>query len=840
MATIDKPLPNVEENNKSQGEDIEIESVKSAEVIDTPTGPVEVDMTEDGGAEVSFNPNTSEIDPNQDHFANLAETLEDNVLDPLGNKMIEQYNEYKESRSDWEDTYRNGLELLGFKYERRTEPFRGASGVNHPVLAESVTQFQAQAYKELLPSDGPVRTQILGDVTIPKEEQAKRVKDFMNYQIMDQMKEYEPEFDQMLFFLPLSGSTFKKVYYDDLLGRAVSKFVPAEDLVVPYSANSLDDAEAIIHVIKISENELRKQQVNGFYRDIELGEPPVTENQLEDKKLELEGIQKDGQEDQYTLYEIHTNLDLEGYEDVGEDGEPTGIKLPYVITVAQANSKVLSIRRNYKAEDPRKNKINYFVQFKFLPGTGFYGFGLIHMIGGLTRTATAALRQLLDAGTLANLPAGFKSRGIRVRDDAQPLQPGEFRDVDAPGGNIKDQFMTLPFKGPDATLLQLMGVVVSAGQRFAAISDMQVGDMNQQAAVGTTVALLERGSRVMSAIHKRLYVGLKEEFKLLAEVFKTYLPPVYPYDVPGARREIKVQDFDDRIDILPVADPNIFSQTQRISIAQSQLQLAQSNPQMHNMYQAYRSMYDALGVKNVNAILPPPAQPMPMDPALEHILAMSQKPFQAFPGQDHKAHIDAHLNFMRLNMVQNNPIVMAAMQKNILEHISLMAQEQVQIEFVEELQELQMIQAQMQQMGAQNPAMAQGMMQNPQMMQQQQRVQQITNAIEARKAQLVAEMQEDYAKEEEKITGEFAGDPLLKIKSREVDLKAAENQRREEEGQERLNLDKMKAMMNQSQHDEKLEQNEELANLRAGVSLAKQQMADASKRHDFGRNFKKN
>ena len=840
MATIDKPLPNVEENNKSQGEDIEIESVKSAEVIDTPTGPVEVDMTEDGGAEVSFNPNTSEIDPNQDHFANLAETLEDSVLDPLGSKIMEQYNEYKESRSDWEDTYKNGLELLGFKYERRTEPFRGASGVNHPVLAESVTQFQAQAYKELLPADGPVRTQIMGDVNVPKEEQAKRVKDFMNYQIMDQMKEYEPEFDQMLFYLPLSGSTFKKIYYDDLLGRAVSKFVPADDLIVPYSANSLEDAEAIIHVIKISENELRKQQVSGFYKDIELGEPPVTENQLEDKKLELEGISKDGQEDQYTLYEIHTNLDLEGYEDVGEDGEPTGIKLPYVVTVAQSNSKILSIRRNYKAEDPKKNKINYFVQFKFLPGTGFYGFGLIHMIGGLTRTATAALRQLLDAGTLANLPAGFKSRGIRVRDDAQPLQPGEFRDVDAPGGNIKDQFMTLPFKGPDATLLQLMGVVVSAGQRFAAISDMQVGDMNQQAAVGTTVALLERGSRVMSAIHKRLYVGLKEEFKLLAQVFKTYLPPVYPYDVPGARREIKMQDFDDRVDILPVADPNIFSQTQRISIAQSQLQLAQSNPQMHNMYQAYRSMYDALGVKNVNAILPPPAQPMPMDPALEHILAMSQKPFQAFPGQDHKAHIDAHLNFMRLNMVQNNPIVMAAMQKNILEHISLMAQEQVQIEFVEELQELQMIQAQMQQMGAQNPAMAQGMMQNPQMMQQQQRVQQITNAIEARKAQLVAEMQEDYAKEEEKITGEFAGDPLLKIKSREVDLKAMENARKEEEGQERINLDKMKAMMNDQQHDEKLEQNEELANLRAGVSLAKQQMADASKRHDFGRNFKKN
>jgi hypothetical protein len=770
MAEIDKSLPNIDPN--AIPEEAVIETEKKAEVVDTPTGPVEIEMDETGGAEVSFDPTATEIDPAQDHFANLAETMPDNVLEPLGHKLFDQYTEYKESRGDWEETYRNGLELLGFKYERRTEPFRGASGVNHPVLAEAVTQFQAQAYKELLPADGPVRTQILGDVNVPKEEQAKRVKDFMNWQIMDQMKEYEPEFDQMLFYLPLSGSTFKKVYYDDLLGRAVSKFVPADDLIVPYSANSLEDAEAIVHVIKVSENELRKQQVSGFYRDIELGKPPVTENQLEDKKLELEGITKDGQEDQYTLFEIHTDLDLDGYEDVGADGEPTGIKIPYIITIAQSTQDILSIRRNYAQQDPLKKKKDYFVQFKFLPGTGFYGFGLIHMIGGLTRTATAALRQLLDAGTLANLPAGFKSRGIRVRDDAQPLQPGEFRDVDAPGGNIKDQFMTLPFKGPDQTLLQLMGIVVDAGQRFAAIADMQVGDMNQQAAVGTTVALLERGSRVMSAIHKRLYVGLKCEFKLLAEVFKTYLPPVYPYDVPGARREVKMQDFDDRIDILPVADPNIFSQTQRISLAQSQLQLAQSNPQMHNLYQAYRSMYDALGVKNVNAILPPPPQPIPMDPALEHIMSMSQKPFQAFPGQDHKAHIDAHLNFMRLNMVQNNPMVMAALQKNILEHISLMAQEQVQIEFVEELQELQMMQQQMQQMGAQNPQMQQQMMQNPQMQQQQQRVQQITNQIEARKAQLIAEMQEDYAKEEEKITGEFAGDPLLKIKSREVDLKS--------------------------------------------------------------------
>ncbi len=836
MATIDKPLPNVSETVVEVPKQEEFVEARE-EIIEKKNqqGNVEVTMDEEGGAEIAFDPRAITEEGGQDHFENLADFLGEQVLEPLGAKMVDQYNEYKESRGDWEDTYRNGLELLGFKYERRTEPFRGASGVNHPVLAEAVTQFQAQAYKELLPADGPVRTQIMGNLDVPKEEQAKRVKDFMNYQIMDQMKEYEPEFDQMLFYLPLSGSTFKKVYYDALLGRAVSKFVPADDLIVPYSANSLEDAEAVIHTIKISENELRKQQVAGFYRDIELGTPPVTENQLQDKKLELEGISKDGQEDQYTLYEVHTNLDLEGYEDMGEDGEPTGIKLPYVVTVSQAGQKVLSIRRNYNPQDPLKKKINYFVQFKFLPGTGFYGFGLIHMIGGLTRTATAALRQLLDAGTLANLPAGFKSRGIRVRDDAQPLQPGEFRDVDAPGGNIKDQFMTLPFKGPDATLLQLMGIVVQAGQRFAAIADMQVGDMNQQAAVGTTVALLERGSRVMSAIHKRMYVGLKQEFKLLAEVFKTYLPPVYPYDVPGARREIKVQDFDDRVDILPVADPNIFSQTQRISIAQSQLQLAQSNPRIHNLYQAYRSMYDALGVKNVNAILPPPAPPQPMDPALENIMAINGKPFQAFPGQDHKAHIDAHLSFMSISMVQNNPAAMMSLQKNILEHISFMAQEQIQLEFVEEIQELQMIQQQMAPI-MQNPMM---MQQNPQAMQMQQRVQQITSQIESRKAKLIAEMMIDYAKEEDKISSEVGGDPLLKIKSRELDLKARADQDRASNQEARLDLDTMKAMMNDQNQDEKLQQNEELAGLRAGVSLAKQQMSDASKIHDFGRNFKK-
>ena len=834
MATIDKTLPNMDPNQL--GEEIDIEQVQEAEVINTDAGPVEIDMTEDGGAEVSFDPNAKEIPEGMGHFDNIAEVLEDSISDPMASELMDKYRDYKQSRQEWADSYREGLNLLGFKYVTRTEPFRGASSVTHPVLAEAVTQFQAQAYKELLPADGPVRTQILGAATVPKEEQSKRVKDFMNYQIMDQMKEYEPEFDQMLFYLPLSGSTFKKVYYDDLLGRAVSKFIPAEDLVVPYSATSLEDAEAIIHVIRISQNDLRKQQVNGFYKDVDLGEPPVQSDQLKEKERELEGVQANGTEDMYTILEMHVNLDLEGFEDVNpEDGEPTGVKLPYIVTVDEANGKILSIRRNFKEEDPLKKKISYFVHFKFLPGLGFYGLGLIHMIGGLSRTATVALRQLLDAGTLANLPAGFKTRGVRMRDDAQPLQPGEFRDVDVPGGNIKDQFMQLPFKGPDQTLLQLLNVVVGAGQRFASIADMQVGDGNQGAAVGTTVALLERGSRVMSAIHKRLYVAMKSEFKLLAEVFKTYLPPVYPYDVPGASRQVKVADFDDKIDILPVADPNIFSQTQRISLAQSQLQLAQSNPQLHNLYQAYRSMYDALGVKDVNAILPPPAKPIPMDPSLEHITAMSGKPFQAFGGQDHKAHIDAHLSFMSISMIQNNPMAMAAIQKNILEHISLMAQEQVQIEFVEELQELQQIQQQLQPL-MQNPAA----MQNPQVMQMQQRMQQVTNQIEARKAILIAELTMDYAKEEDKISSEAGGDPLIKLKSRELDIKAKADQERASNNEGRLNVDKTRALMNETQHQEKLEQNEELAELRADTSLTKAQMSIDSKRFDFGRNFKKN
>ena len=801
MADIDKSLPN---NVRTEVEIPAEEVVEQEEIVEQ--GPVEVTPEEDGGATLNFEPGAINVPGTENHFDNLADILPDDILEPLGNEMVQNYMDYKTSRKDWEQSYIQGLDLLGFKYENRTEPFQGASGATHPVLAEAVTQFQAQAYKELLPAEGPVRTQVIGVASPPVEQQSQRVKDFMNYLIMDQMQEYEPEFDSMLFHLPLAGSTFKKVYYDQLMGRAVSKFVPAEDLIVPYTATSLDDAESIIHTLKVSENDLRKQQVNGFYSDVELSAPGVdTNNELEKKERELEGTKKTGKnEPMYTVLECHVNLDLEGFEEVDSNNEPTGIKLPYIVTVEEGSRKVLSIRRNYNPDDLKKTKIQYFVHFKFLPGLGFYGFGLIHMIGGLSRTATAALRQLLDAGTLSNLPAGFKQRGVRVRDEASPIQPGEFKDVDAPGGSLRDAFFPLPYKEPSATLLQLMGIVVGAGQRFAAIADMQVGDGNQQAAVGTTIALLERGSRVMSAIHKRLYAGMKKEFKLLSKVVSQYLPAEYPYDVVGGARNIKQVDFDDRVDVLPVADPNIFSMAQRISMAQTELQLAQSNPQIHNLYAAYRKMYEAIGVKNIDQILPPPAPMQPMDPSMEHINALSGKPFQAFPGQDHRAHITAHLSFMSTNMVRNNPAIMAAIQKNILEHISIMAQEQVQLEFREQMMQTQVLQQQ----AATSPQAAQ-------------MLQQMVQEIEARKAVLVAEMTEDFMKEEKKITSQFDSDPLLKLKSREVDLRAMENERKKDNDEAQVELARARLMQAKDNFEDKLEQNDELAKLRAGVSLAK-------------------
>ena len=820
MATIDKALPNVIRTKvdipgpKQKGQEIQLPQ-------EPPKQPIEMTPTEDGGMEIDFDPAAMAIqtgaanDPN----ANLAEFLEEDVLDPIGSDLIEAFEDYKSSRDDWEQSYIKGLDLLGFKYEDRTEPFQGASGATHPVLAEAVTQFQSLAYKELLPSDGPVRTRVMGKPSKIKSDQAERVKEFMNYQLMCEMPEYEPEFDQMLFNLPLAGSAFKKVYYDFNLGRCVSKFVPAEDLIVPYSANSLEEADTIMHIVKMPANEMRKMQVSGFYLDIELGSPAYDEDDIKESKNDLEGTSGTSKDEVFTIIECHTELDLDGFQDMNpQTGEPTEIKLPYVVTVDEGTGKVLSIRRNFDAQDPTRRRKDYFVHFKFLPGLGFYGFGLIHMIGGLSRTATAALRQLLDAGTLSNLPAGFKMRGIRVRDEAQPLQPGEFRDVDAPGGRLDDAFKILPFKEPSQTLLSLMGVVVQAGQRFASIADMQVGDGNQSAAVGTTVALLERGSRVMSAIHKRLYQSMKKEFMLLSGVFATYLPPTYPYDVVGGQRQIKATDFDQKVDIIPVADPNIFSQTQRIQLAQTALQMAMSNPGMHNLPAAYRSMYEALGVKDIDSLMPPVPEASPMDPSVEHINVLSGKAIKAFPNQDHTAHMKAHLAFMGTQIARTNPNILAAVQKNILEHISLMAQEQVQLEFKEEIAQVQQMTQQLQQMTSANPQMVQ---QNPQMMEIKNQLEKLNTQMESRKAVLIAETTLEYLEEEKKVLNQIDNDPLLRLKADEVQLRAQENMRKKKEDEDQLNLDKARLLQARELAEDKMELNDKHQKLRASVSLAK-------------------
>jgi len=626
-----------------------------------------------------------------DHAANLAEVLDDSVLGELSSDLRAKFREDVESREDWEEAIAKGLGLLGINYEDRSEPFLGASGVTHPLLSEAVTQFQAQAYKEMLPSGGPVKTQILGAPTKETEDQSQRVEDFMNYQITEVMEEYDPDTDQMLFYLPLTGSTFKKVYFDETKQRAVSKFVPAEDLVVPYSASDLRTAERVTHVVTMSYNDIRKLQVAGVYRDVEISETNDGEDEgaIQERADELLGLRPNYSDDSYTLLECHIDLDLEGFEDTDMEGNTSGVMLPYIVTIDQNSGKVLSVVRNFREEDPLKRKRQYFVHFKFLPGFGFYGFGLLHTIGGLSRAATSILRQLIDAGTLSNLPAGFKSRGVRIRNDDEPLNPGEFRDIDVPGGDLKNSIIPLPYKEPSATLANLLGVVVDSGKRFAQVADAKIADVNSQAPVGTTVALIEQGSKIISSIHKRLHYGQKQEFRMLAEIFSEN-PMPYPYFVGNLPPETMQADFDGRVDILPVSDPNIFSMSQRLSLAQTQLQMAQAAPQMHNLREAYRRMYDALDIKNIDAILPEPPKPAPMDPATENGNALKGMPLQAFPEQDHEAHVRAHIPFLSNPASQANPQGFLMLHAHVQDHIGLMARDQVTVFFQKAAEEAQM------------------------------------------------------------------------------------------------------------------------------------------------------
>ena len=759
---------------------------------------IEITSDDDGGVTVDFEPSDGRGD-SDDFYMNLAEEIPDRELGRISSDLLGEYDANKASRQEWEDTYSNGLELLGFTHSERTQPFRGASGVTHPLLAEAATQFQAQAFNELLPAGGPVKTQVMGKDTVPKMAQAQRVKQFMNYYITNVMEDYTPDMDQMLFYLPLAGSTFKKVYYDETIDRAVSKFVPAENLVVPYETSDLDSCPNITQTIRMSLNDLRKKQVSGFYLDVDVLPSQSELSSVQEQAAKIEGFEPADLDYDCTILECHVDLDLEGYEEKDDDGEDTGIKVPYVVTISQDNGEILAIRRNYLEDDDKKRKIQYFVHYKFLPGFGFYGLGLIHTIGGLSRTATAALRQLIDAGTLSNLPAGFKARGLRIRDDDEPLQPGEFRDVDAPGGAIRDSLMPLPFKGPDQTLFNLLGFVVQAGQRFATITDMKVGDGNEQAAVGTTMAMLEQGSRVMSAVHKRMHYAMRVEFKILARVMSESLPQEYPYSVAGDDATIMASDFDDKVDVIPVSNPNVFSQSQRILLAQTKMQLAAAAPQLHNMHEVYRDMYDALGVTDVDRIMVavPDTEPVPTDPAQENINALDMLTLEAFEGQDHQSHIMAHLVFGTSGMVASLPPVAMELQKHVLQHVKIEATEQAQ--------------AQMQQ---QPGAAAQDPM-----------------ALEAMIAQIIAQGMQKIKQLSAQISGEGqeGPDPLVQLKEKELQIKAQSEQNDAQIDAQKMQLDSQSLAMRSEQFNQRLAAQERQTKARIDSSMDRELLKQRGK-----------
>ena len=700
--------------------------------------------------------------------SNLVDFLDKSDLGKLASDVLESIDSDKESRSEWEKTYVDGLKYLGMKFdETRSQPFQGSSGVIHPILAESVTQFQAQAYKELLPAQGPVKTEIVGTRTPEIEMQSQRVANFMNFYIMNVMQEYDPELDMLLFYLPIAGSAFKKVYYDQSMSRAVSKFIAPEDLIVPYEASDILSAERVTHVIRMSKNEIRKQQLSGFYADIELKGDSyrVNRSDIEEEIDEIEGQSPSYSENRdRTVYEVHTILDLPGYEDVDVEGEETGLKLPYIVTIDEQSQQVLSIRRNYAEQDATKQKINYFVQYKFLPGLGFYGLGLSHMIGGLAKASTSILRQLIDAGTIANLPSGFKARGMRIRDEDEPLQPGEFRDIDTTGGSLKENLIPLPVKEPSNVLMQLLGMLIDSGKRFASIADTNVGDVNQAMPVGTTVALLERGTKVMSAIHKRLHYAQRIEFQLLAKVFSEYLPPMYPYQALGGAQEVKQTDFDGRVDVIPVSDPNIFSQSQRITMAQELMQLVQSNPEIHGpkgIYEAYRRMYSALGIDNVDSLLqpppPPPPPPAPIDAGIENSGFMMGQPQQAFEPQNHQAHVDTHRSLFLTEVVKTNPQLQALVIAHSMQHLQFMstqmAKEQMPPQIQQQVQQLE------QQMTQVPPE------------QQPQVVSQIQMITESFSSPIMAQLTQDFLMS---IGQGSEEDPLVQIRQKELDLREQE------------------------------------------------------------------
>jgi len=752
--------------------------------------------TEDGGMLIDFDP--QEDRPESEFGDNLAEVIDENDLERIGSELIAAFQNDKDSRRDWEETYTKGLDQLGLKIEERTQPWNGACGVFHPMLSEAVIKFQSQAISEIFPASGPVKTKIVGKITEEKAKQAERVQDYMNYLLTYEMSEYRTETEKLLFSLPLAGSAFRKVYYDPNLGRPSGIFVPSEDVVVNYGASDLETCERATHVMRKSFNEIRKMQVNGFYKDIELPDPTNSYSDIQEKYNELTGENVGDRYDQrHTLLEMQVNLDLPGFEDT-VDGENTGIQLPYVVTIDYGSSTILSIRRNFYEDDKQKQRRSHFVHYQYLPGLGFYGFGLVHMIGGLAKSATSLLRQLVDSGTLSNLPGGLKSRGLRIKGDDTPIMPGEFRDVDVPGGAIKDNITFLPYKEPSQTLYSLLNTIVDEGRRFASISDMKVSDMNSQAPVGTTLALLERNMKVMSAVQARLHASMKKEFEILVGIIKDFGNPSYPYDT-DEEEDIKSSDFDQRVDVLPVSDPNASTMAQRIMQYQAAFQLATSAPEMYDLRELHRQMLEVLGIENVDDIIPEVGDIPPVDPVSAVQNLINNKPVKAYEFQDHDAHIQTVAAAQDnpeiqaiLGKTPNAPSILAAASAYVNEHLTMKFRDQVE-----------------QEMGIELPPLGEP----------------LPADVEKRISELVAEAasrvtQKAMMQAEQERINEQMQDPLIQAKQAEIAIKEAEVQRKAQADAARLQLAAQKQQDQKELEERRISSQEQIAGANIGQKIA--------------------
>ena len=772
--------------------------------------------TDDGGMIIDFDPNAKNLG-DEDFDSNLAEFMDDDDLNSLGNELIGAYNGDKDSRSDWEETYTKGLDQLGLKIEERTTPWAGACGVFHPMLSEAVIRFQSQSITEMFPAQGPVRTKIVGKITSAKEKQSQRVEDYLNYLLTHEMSEYRTETEKMLFSLPLAGSAFRKVYFDPSLDRPSSIFVPAEDVVVNYGASDLETCERATHVMRKSSNSVRKMQVNGFYRDIDIPDGSDNSSDINKKYDEITGETATYNYDNtHTILEMQVDLDLEGFEDTNEAGEETGIAIPYVVTIDFPSGKILSIRRNYFEDDPKKLRRMHFVHYQYLPGLGFYGFGLIHMVGGLAKSATSILRQLVDAGTLSNLPGGLKARGLRIKGDDTPIMPGEFRDVDVPGGAIRDNITFLPYKEPSGTLYQLLQNIVEEGRRFASISDMKISDMNNQAPVGTTLALMERNQKVMSAVQARLHAAMKKEFDILVGIVRDFTDPAYPYET-DEEEFIKAEDFDNRVDVLPVSDPNAATMAQRIMQYQAAMQLAQTSPDMYNLPELHRQMLEVLGINDVDDIIPDGNDIKPVDPVTAVQNLINGKPVKAFIQQDHEAHISV------VASAQQNPEIMSTLEKSpnaqgILAAASAYVNEHLTMKYRKEVEA---------EMGVELPPEGEPLPAD---------VEKRISSLVAEAAKRVLGTSQQRA-EQERIEQQQQ-DPLIIAKEREVAIKEQEAMRRAQEGQARLQLDASKATNRDAIERERIKAQTEIAGAQIGQKTASDllkanQLSDKAAREDF-------